>query len=153
MKYITPQEFLELPLSQAIRQAVEDVQQLVSTGVKVHMGDWVRTKHGRVCSVCLGGAVLMSFPVEADHDDPSNNLLHIYQQLGWTCLQGNRVTSTFNTLRQGNIADAFACWYAKDAPYDVRGLSSVYFYDRVRALETMYTCLQDIADALEKLGY
>lgn len=107
---ITPQEFLKLPLSQAILQVIEDIKMIKARGIMIDMTVWWETgdDNAAPCSVCLGGAALCSFNVDAVNGYDVGQ--YARRILGLHNYQHSQITSAFNDLRQGDIADAILRW-------------------------------------------
>lgn len=109
--YLTPQEFLKLPLSAAILQVIEDVKVLHRKGIKFNMSSWwIRGRdNAEPCSVCLGGAALCSFaPAKVNGytvQQYSDRVLRIDY---W---EQDRIARTFNDLRLGLLPSAFMAWH------------------------------------------
>ena len=60
--YLTPTQFLKLPLNQAIPYVIRDVNRFRRKGVDINMSDWaVAGRSGNLCSVCVGGAAVLGF--------------------------------------------------------------------------------------------
>lgn len=159
LSYIEPKEFLQLPLSQAIRQVCEDVKSLTKQGVVIDMTSWLSTSEGKICSVCLGGAALCSFAPEKVNGYDIGTFSK--EVLGLDILNRNKILDTFDYLRSGHLAEAFRSWYKlsySDAPDQINLLNTKYYYNYSNVLSTekiknLIKQLLKVAKSLEKLGY
>lgn len=180
VEYITPREFLTLPLSQAIRQVILDVKSMVSKGVELDMGTWFRTNKEefeeytwglefkgktRICSVCLGGAAICSF-VPLDAVNGYNTIDKFGEKLlGLESKETGQIITTFDNLRTGDIVPAFRRWYnihkSKSLPWFIHSLEDwasnehYYFRDSLDTgnIENLLQYLSTLADRLEACGY
>lgn len=157
MKYITPQQFLKLPLSQAIRQVLLDIQQLCNTGTTINMVEWLDAdEDGRICTVCFAGAALASFPIEAD---TSTGIRKLYPQLGIDQATGDRITDALDSLRLGQLSKAWKLWYNKAVqPTTIMRLNKIHRYSYIghmdsQELTKMHAELTNLADKLQAIGY
>lgn len=112
-KYLTPEQFLRLPLSEAILQVIEDVKRMHGQGVRIDMDSWFTTDggcdHPRICSVCLGGAAICSFAPEKINGYSIGQFSN--KVLGLRHDEESRILQTFNNLRAGELRVAFHLWY------------------------------------------
>lgn len=167
--HITPEQFIEYPLSQAILMVLEDIKMLEERGIDLYLSSWVDTRNrGReICSVCMGGAALLSFnPDAASNPEVANgaDMLDAEQlaiRLGISGDLGSRIADTFDSLRNGWISAAISEWYIKDAievePFRLNtyigelGIRS--FSGFQEDMSEFYTYMTKLSKELEKLGY
>lgn len=127
--YITIDEYLKLPLSEALRQALYDITTFAEQGVEIYMSSWYKISSKGICSVCLGGAALLSFMtrgqlIELVNDknfDPLLNMnsfsracrvLNIDDSEGGP---GDKIARVMNNLRVANTRLAADQWYEKSS--------------------------------------
>lgn len=129
-KYLTPQQFLKLPLSQAILQVIEDVKKIRRRGIKIDMSVWWNVSYmvqdpTIPCSVCLGGAAVCSFALEKVN---GYSLLEYGRKvLGIGRRDTSKIAFTFDEVRMGNIEVAFKWWYGRRPPEEVVEISDTIY--------------------------
>lgn len=107
-KYITVNQFLKLPLSDAIDQVIYDIQTEFKN-TKLDMSSWWKaTKKGNLCSVCLGGAAVIAFNKNIVKELPPQlvTITEYDKRYG-------KIAITFDELRRRNIYNAAETWYGK----------------------------------------
>lgn len=153
--YLTPKKFLELSLSQAIFQVIEDVRTLTNRGISMYMNAWFETTNGKLCEVCLGGAALCSFAPNKVNGYNVREFGKIV--LGLDKDQADRILCTFDDLRKGDLHHAFKEWYDKDVPEELWSYQDDLRYRSGNVegaeLQAMLRSLKDTAGALAKRGY
>lgn len=160
-EYITPEQFVKLPLSAAITQVITDVKLMVKLGVKINMNLWWEAgdTNKKPCSVCLGGAALCSFA--PDKVNGHNILQFSDHVLGISKSKMDQILSTFNNLRRGQVSDAWFSWYTFNILHDNR--SKIYeINDRTMEfngrmgptmVRRLLSWLAKVSKELENLGY
>lgn len=166
-KYITPLQFLKLPLSQAIFQVIEDVKVMRTSHIKIDLSSWWNIEEGteegnaQTCSVCLGGAALYSFAPETVNMHTLQLSMFARKVLKITSSDGYRIAGTFDSLRQGSPSEAWTQWYSTDVPYRLRPhnewqeMGRTAFHGELdnQEIRQLLTKLRKFAKFLEKEGY
>ena len=181
-EYVTPEEFLQLPLSQAIPFVIQDVKRFTKAGVKIDTDDWaVSDSEGKPCSVCPGGAAVLGFyngelpELVKDRITSSGYRSYAAGSIDVIGIDKGRyasifyiVATTFNYVRNCDYIIALRSWLTNGRErqkfIDNTELNTV-LYDlyvkhtevcgRLSSLEIKRLCKQmtELATVLEKYGY
>lgn len=175
---ITPGEFVKLPLSEATRQVIFDIQSMSKRKIKIDMGDWVRLEgepddiwdfnyeekvkkfnkaEAPICAVCAGGAAIVTF----------NSTLHLKD----TCYPGRKkvdcskkqwekIPLTFDHIRNAQYRYAYEKWYGKNPRYEMHDALRNLEYKHemfegvlnAADLKHLYKQMNQLANLLEKYG-
>lgn len=113
MKQITIEDFVKLSLSQAVWQVAYDIKENpIIKDVPIMMPDWGIIEKGKICSVCLGGAAILSFPKTKNQLDKliCKSYYPEHLDIGKFSEEEKKVASTFNNIRWGFYNDALRLW-------------------------------------------
>lgn len=166
-KYLTPKDFCQLKLSEAIPYVIDDMKRMVKMGIKIDMDSWERSGYKKgfdvpqVCSVCAGVAACLGFYSKEEIQKYDGDLVYarIAGTRQWSAYM-DKIRITFNGLRYGNLASAAFRWRRPQAEiYDKLQLVTVErrfksFEGRMEPSEQrrLYAQLRSMAKELEKLG-
>lgn len=159
VRYLTPEQFLKLSLSEAVSQVIEDLKKMRRARITIDMNDWWKVTEGSdtPCCVCLGGAALCSFAP----DEVNGFTIGQYGRkvLGIKAREANRIAGTFDKLRVGNLESSFKHWYGKTLPDkldDLRYYCHAYaFWDTIEdaGYVVLIDYLKTVSRELRKAGY
>lgn len=157
--YITPQQFVKLPLSEAITQVIYDVKRLTDAGMNINMHTWWEpgSTNKEPCSVCLGGAALCSFAVEKVNGYTATQYADKVLNISLPCR--DKILFTFNGLRMGNVIGAFRQWYSSGTHGNTMRISalnnSYSWVGRINRakLKSLLIWMEHVSKELAKLGY
>lgn len=172
MKHISIEDFCNLPLSKAIRIALDDVaHQVMAQGLKVDMDCWGKLKVGprneprELCSVCFAGAVVLSRSLNPKYSYLLPDLetgvpdhVSLEMLMDYSSNLIGRIALTLDSLRRGNVLSALRVWLGNPTFQDMQVLD-IYELPGWEGtvtgadLEEFMMIMKGISVELEKLGY
>lgn len=152
---ITPNDFVKLPLSEAIEMVIEDVKNWKHT---IDMDTWWKT-NGR-CSACLGGIAILSFHTSSErkkmlkYEYPDDAEDSLYPQ---NINAVNKISEVFNSLRRGFLQPTFEYWYNVNSDWmayksDLQSLRGYDFVGKTNKAE-LIEYLKKVALFFKKHNY
>lgn len=105
--------------SEVIRIALEDMKLSIKNGIDICMDSWSSISEGKVCSVCMGGAVMLNTLMlnflEVDKED-----LSFEEDLSFFPMSQDdkRKILFLDRVRDGYIEDSLHLFYEKKFPFN-----------------------------------